>query len=813
MKNIFIILLSLVVFTFQAQSYTYLGDYTSNGTPNYLVTPSDNVSSKTLDNINNSLPESYPVPEYNPQYISSGYDTDIKLSEKADIWVTFVAEGAGYKNVLGFYTYDLDNPITTAPRIEDITIIFPNVSALGSGGGLQVGDKVNIGTFEKGTGIGWVLLANAWSSSTQKVGDGLWKLFSNPSFNPENEEDLRYHNVLIADPENERIFLGFEDIRRDYNSCDNDFNDAVFYVTASPYDAIITSNYADITESNNVTSAYDGGLESNGSLADLIAKRNFKRKQSGDDFYKKEFQNLFKKNIYNFKSNSTSLIDYLPESGMYNTEVAKVSSPDDLLEITNAKEIFSVDYYEGEKRVSAVLATSTEGKIYDHSKIICDRLNNSSLEDIRTVKTKSHQIISSKIKRASGEIEYTLSFSIKMDGNENELFSYWNIDQYPTGNYQNYQIWGSSYSQVFSIANFIIETHTTKNGLKSTSNEHVLPNVFVKSGNYSNGFLNLNIVNKTNEKEVKFVGNIAETEVSDHIQTSNTIKLSGAYDESLTIETGILFDIGFSLETDSTVQKDALYLADGPWGLDYLEDYAEITNFEINTLEREYNDELYEVDRNAKVSGEVKGNINLFRHILPGDQSLNVLDYDSVNFSIINENSIEVVIMQNEDRAWENRLKYTLPANSEEKEYSISFKDFLDAEGNGVDVTNIKTVVFSVIGDYTNFKPFSFSVNNLSFKSKGVLSTELFNKVDDKKIINYPNPFSVSTTFVLPENSQSIQIQVFDMLGRVVDQQNLNTNSELKKIKYNAPNLNKGVYKYRVINDLNKVYSGSFIIK
>ena len=181
-------------------------------------------------------------------------------------------------------------------------------------------------------------------------------------------------------------------------------------------------------------------------MADLIAKRNFKRKQSGDDFYKKESQNLFKKNSYNFKSNSTSLIDYLPESGMYNTEVAKVSSPDDLLEITNAKEIFSVDYYEGEKRVSAVLATSTEGKIYDHSKIICDRLNNSSLEDIRTVKTKSHQIISSKIKRASGEIEYTLSFSIKMDGNENELFSYWNIDQYPTGNYQNYQIWGSSYS-------------------------------------------------------------------------------------------------------------------------------------------------------------------------------------------------------------------------------------------------------------------------------------------------------------------------------------------------------------------------------
>lgn len=515
----------------------------------------------------------------------------------------------------------------------------------------------------------------------------------------------------------------------------------------------------------------------------------------------------------NFKSNSTSLIKYLPKSGMYNTEVAKVSIPDNLLEITNAKEIFSVNYYDGEKRVSTVLATSTEGKIYDHYKIICNRLNNSSLEDISTVTTKSHQIISSKIKRASGEIEYTLSFSIKMDGIENELFSYWNIDQFPTGNYQNYQIWGSSFSQVISIANFIIDTHTTKNGLISTPKEDVLPNVFVKSGNYSNGILNLNIVNKTNEKVVKFVGNIAQTEISNHLQISNTLNLSGNYEESLTIETGVLFDIGFSLETDSTVQKDALYLADGHWGLDYLEDYTEITNFEINTLEGDYSNEFYEIDRNVKVSGEVKGNINLFRHIVPGDKSFNVSNYESVNFRILNKNSIEVVIMQNEDRAWENRLRYIIPANSEEKEYSISFKDFLDAEGNGVDVTNIKTFVFSVIGDYTNYKPFSFSVNNFSFKSKDDLSTKLYNRIEHKKIINYPNPFSVSTTFILPENSQSIQIQVFDMLGRVVDVQKLDTSIDLKKIKYNAPNIKKGIYKYRVKNDLNKIYSGSFIIK
>jgi hypothetical protein len=813
MKKILLILLTTIATSFQAQSYKYLGDYTSNGTPKYLEIPGDVVSQETIDLISNSLPESYPVPDYNPQYISAGYDTDIKISSKADIWVTFVAEGAGFRNVLGYYTYDLNTPLTTAPNIEDITIIFPNVSALGSGGGLHVGDKVKIGTFEAGTGIGWVLLANAWSSSNEKVGNALWNLYSNPILNPESDEDLQHHNVLLADPENERIILGFEDIRRDYSSCDNDFNDAIFYVTANPYSAIVSTNFADVTESSNVTSAYDGGLESNGSLADLIAKRNFKRKQDGNDFYKKTVQNLFDKSNYKSKSDASSLIDFLPETGMYNTEVAKVSSPDDLLGITNAKEIFSVDYYQGKERVSAVLATATEGKIYDHSKMICDRLNSSSLEDIRTVKVRGHKIISSKIKRASGETEYTLSFSIKMDSSDNELFSFWNIDQYPAGNYNNYQIWGSSYSQVFSIANFIIDSHTNLNGLVSTNEENILPNVFVKSGSYSNGVINLNIVNKTGEKFVNFIGNIAETEVSDHVNVSSTFDLSGEYNEVLVIETGVLFDIGFSLKTDSSEQKDALYLADGPWGVDYLDEYATITKFDVNTSVKEYSDDYYEVNRNAEVIGEVKGNVNLFRHILPGDQSLDVSDYESVNFLVKNTEGLEVVVMQDEDRVWENRIRYTIPFNLDEKAYTIPFTDFIDGSGEAVEITNIKTIVFSVIGDHTNFKSFSFSVNELSFSSKGVLSIAQFDTQENTEIVNFPNPFSNFTTIVLPSISESVQIQVFDLLGRVIDEQKINTNNFSNKVNYNAPKLNKGIYKYRLLDDNNKRYSGSFMIK
>ncbi len=481
--------------------------------------------------------------------------------------------------------------------------------------------------------------------------------------------------------------------------------------------------------------------------------------------------------------------------------------------ITNAIEVLSIDYYQEERRISAVLATITEGEIYDHSKIICDRLNNSSLEDIRTVKIRNHKIISSKIKRATGQIEYTLSFSIKMEGSEDELFSFWNIDQYPAGNYQNYQIWGSSYPQIFSIANFIIDTHTSENGLISTEIENVLPNVFVKSGSYSNGVINLNIVNKTNEESVYFVGNIAETEVSDHVQVTDTFSLSGSYDEAISIDTGVLFDIGFSLETDSSEVIDALYLADGPWGLDYLEDYATVTKFEVTTSEIDYSDDLYEVDRNAEVSGEVKGNVNLFRHILPGDQTLDVSDFESVNFNVSNTEGLEIIIMQDEVRDWQNRLRYTIPSNIEEKAYSISFADFLDSNGQPAEVTNIKTIVFSVIGDYTNFKSFDFSVNSLSFGAKVLSTEEIDNQEENLRIINYPNPFSNSTTIVLRNSSQFINIQVFDLLGRVVDMKKINTIENSNKVNYSVSNFKMGIYKYRLMDDQNKMYTGTFIIK
>ncbi|WP_282084983.1 DUF6923 family protein [Aquimarina algiphila] len=808
--------------------YNYLGDFSSDGTPLYFD-EKDVVSQETIDMINDALPEGYPVPDFNPHYISSGYDTDVVVQEQADIWVTFVGEGAGYKNTLGFYTYDINNPSPSMPVPEDITIIFPNVSAVGSGGGLEVGDKVNIGSFPPNTGIGWVLLANAWSDGC--VGTGNWQLHSNPDYNPETDPELRYHNVLLSDPENERIILGFEDIRRDYASCDQDFNDALFYITASPYTAIVTDNYVDIDTATDVTSANDGGLESNGDLANLIAKRNFTRTKTNSIFNTKKSQKRFQPGKKSYTSgNKDDLSIYFPKTGIFGTETTYVSSPEDLISITNANAIFSVDYYKGSKRVAAALATSTKGSIYDHSKTICDRLNGSKLLDVRTVKIKNHTIVSTRIERATGEIEYALTFSIKKGDSENEIYSLWNIGNYPEGDYTNFQVWGGSVSQVANIANHILNSFTTDKPLRSHKVSHRVPTVFVEKGSYTNGKLTLNIINKHGSNHINFNGNVRKTEQSPEENITKTITLSGAYHEQVTIDTGYLFDIGFSITGENSPQLDALYLADGPWGIDYLQQGVTIDTFEVIEHDKETKENTYIVERNSIVKGNVKETLNLFRNILAGELTLDISDYDALQFEMFNDKDVEVILVTEGLTNWNNRLRYKIYAASEKKTHTISFSDFTNGSKANETFQKVRSVVFSIQGDYQNFAPFHVEVSDLAFTSTVIINPEIDPETPDAgddendevaqvmdeqpetiRLMNYPNPFNNQTTITVPGVHNELEMTVIDIIGRTVRQERIVPNQNT--ITFETRDLIPGVYYYTIRGNNKERYKGNFLIR
>jgi LruC domain-containing protein len=236
--------------------FAYLTGFDTYGTPDDMTY--DLVSGDFLQRVNASLPERQPVPEYHPDYLNQGNQLNLIIDELADVWVTFLHEGAGYRNSLGFYTYDQATGAPASPENLQHTIIFPNASLNYSGGGLYPGDKVYLGQFEAGTVIGLFLVANGWdwgSVSTTRT-----RYYTNQEWNPEDDPLYRQHTVLLHDDTADKFLLAFEDLQRPYG--DNDFNDAVFYITSNPVEAINTDNVlpidiVDDSDDDGISDVYD----------------------------------------------------------------------------------------------------------------------------------------------------------------------------------------------------------------------------------------------------------------------------------------------------------------------------------------------------------------------------------------------------------------------------------------------------------------------------------------------------------------------------------------------------------------------------
>lgn len=213
----------------------YLADYNKEGVPKNML--KDRIPSKFLNKVNATLPESRPVPQYHPHYLLPNNELNVVvIDEAADVWVTFVHEGAGYLSSLGFYTYQAGYPPQTRNDIDVIKVIFPNSSMKHSGGGLVPGDKVYLGEFQPGTIIGWVLMADGWYNNKANLVENSW--FSDKNLNPNSHQQ----SIMAFDEEYEHLLFAFEDIAINNGDCDHDYNDAIFYVTANPIESVDIGN-------------------------------------------------------------------------------------------------------------------------------------------------------------------------------------------------------------------------------------------------------------------------------------------------------------------------------------------------------------------------------------------------------------------------------------------------------------------------------------------------------------------------------------------------------------------------------------------
>ncbi|PCJ96221.1 MAG: hypothetical protein COA45_11370 [Zetaproteobacteria bacterium] len=271
--------------TGQAFAQEYL-DEVPTGIENFTVAPS------LLQTISDVLPEE--TGQIDQNFLNQTYDPNISLSLDSQLAITFIDEGAGYRNSLGYFSYtndsfsaltfgdiDTDNSgrISTS-EIDSVSgvsanMVFPNSSKSGSGGLLNMGDtyvfgggdleftvdswEITNGTvFDAGTNVGFFLAANAWndygSVGTVDGWDGTagdpYTYYSLDFLNPENDVDAtidtinynaRHVALTFESDDRNTLIMGFEDLHRLYGS-DDDFNDAVFLVRSDPTGAMAGTN-------------------------------------------------------------------------------------------------------------------------------------------------------------------------------------------------------------------------------------------------------------------------------------------------------------------------------------------------------------------------------------------------------------------------------------------------------------------------------------------------------------------------------------------------------------------------------------------
>ena len=229
-----------------AVTWSYVGAYDANGVPKTLVDFSKRIPSDLLNEIHRRLPESRDIRKNDPKLITDDLGANITLLEDAEITVAFVYEGAGYRNSLGYFTFDPANTPTSASPLNP-KIMFPNFSLPL----LKFGDAVELGKFKAGTAVGFTVVADGWKGSGVNPNQPASMIFHTlKALNPEppGANNLNAHTVLLSKPEDELLVLGFEDMNRTWSNSDHDFNDALIAIKVTPFSAVDRSQVQSLTK-------------------------------------------------------------------------------------------------------------------------------------------------------------------------------------------------------------------------------------------------------------------------------------------------------------------------------------------------------------------------------------------------------------------------------------------------------------------------------------------------------------------------------------------------------------------------------------
>ncbi|QNK76541.1 T9SS type A sorting domain-containing protein [Winogradskyella sp. PAMC22761] len=558
----------------------------------------------------------------------------------------------------------------------------------------------------------------------------------------------------------------------------------------------------DVIETS-ISSSNSGGLESNSRLSEQINARNFKRAKTGYKFNAARAKRVSKTTSY-AKSNLDSgftLQDFVPLTSI-NEDEAIEASPSDLIGITNATEIYAVDYMKNNSSVASVLALKTENGVYEHTKYICDRLLGGELITVNTIEINEQQFIKSIIKNEDGTYEFVLSLSAKVVNDEANfaIESHWNLGQYEENvTFYNFQIWSNTIDDLYILGQEVLNLLDIEKPIASYNNS-TPPTVFVRKGSYTNGALDLQIVNTNGTESVTLDAGYRVTETEDFGNLNSTINLNGNYITNVSVDTGNLFDIGFRIG-DGIATPDDLFMSDGPWGIDASQEGTVVGLYNVTTNDYSFDSTSFPIERNVELNATISTYVAAYRALTPRFKAVDVTDYSSFQLSAKGTGNLEITFVKESITNWEEQYKATIVLTNEFQEYTINIEDLQNNSDNEVELNDVVTIVFTMVAENGITVSKEMHLSNLRFSETSALS--VIDYSTDKNLLKVsPNPMTTHATVTFSANySELVQFVIYDQTGKVVYTAEHKVTSGANSINVNRDNLSSGLYFCKIISN------------
>lgn len=579
-------------------------------------------------------------------------------------------------------------------------------------------------------------------------------------------------------------------------------------------DPNLANNYAEITVTvGESTGGDDNGIESNGSMASQMALRNHRRLVESNPISKQE--RTVKMDSFTHSEmltgtlktasvdgNATGISMLLPEQGPAQTK-AFVSTPADLIGITNAREIFSVDYLqESNARRAAILAISTHSSsVYEHTKVICDRLAGAELRSIEMIEIAGRPFILSKLVHPGGYVDYSVTFIAQQQGGQFIIDNRWYNEEYEildTEDIFNFQVWSVAPQFTRELVEDILHK-MAQNGEVTFRNEEItpaIPQVYVQSGSYGNGGIMLNLINKAGADQVTIYGNKTLYENGPREPMHITVDIPTDERVEVFIPTGYLFDAGFSVSNNKDDAPDILYYADGAWMFDFDPGNSIVTDFRTSAEKAENTQIDYNVERDASFSGRVRTWATMFRSLSPRNMPVDMTNFDQIVFTAYGAGTTEVMLSKAGIHQWNEQFRTTITLTEEPREYRINFSDLVTREGEkGFTAEDLVSVIFNPIGNGNSASAFDVNIENLLFANSSFVITPAATFYPA-----YPNPFSRSTQIdLMVTQDNHVKVEVVNLYGQTVE---VLANNEMSagtyKLNWTPAGHRPGVYMIRM---------------